>query len=576
MAQFGAAADALLNSNDRDHMNGNAFLTGRASDSVPIMIEKNTLTGYGAATMGPSTIKPRSLAQQFDGVFPMVDRRFDIGTRSTRLELLAPYICELLGTFLLVFIAATCNYVDYSKEWSATAIGCAVVALTSAVGFVSGGHLNPAVSLAALITRKISGFKFACYFILQLFGGMLAGLCFEIVFLTHTSSVAPWAPFRFAQAAIVEFIFTAMICFVWLNVVAWPRNNSESDRKQFFSLAIGAAYIASGYACCHISGSFFNPSLAIGLDLAGWWRGGFLYGFLYALVELAGALLAALLYRVCRRENIWCEEAAVCEPTLAVRMFTELVGTFFVVSTFGLNVIMLSTATAWAAASALLCLTYALTDVSGGHFNPAVTMAIVLSRRNKCSVKDGTCLALAQLLAGILAGGLMWYVHVSGPTALQHFGLVGLTSHYSWGASMVLEILLTFFLAYVVLAVSTADKYDVPTARHQRNFYFATAIGFAMCAGSFAAGRVSGGYLNPVVALGFAAENLPSLMPSGGVKHFLSLVASFIAYCVPWAEYFAFELIGGALAALVFRLTHPAEFDPEPLPWTAKADFAAY
>jgi len=551
------------------------------NDTSLLLPDGSSATPYGAIGEGsvegsrvwrsqPVTLK----SSRFSSPYPEPPREL------TRWESTAPYICEFVGTFLLVFTAASCSYTG-DKGWTPTAVGCALVVIVYSVGYVSGGHLNPAVTLSVFLAKKITAFKAACYVVVQVFAGLLAGCFFEVVFLTHSSWVKPVAPFHFAQAAVFEVLYTAMLCFVWLNVSSAVRNNPENDKNQFFALAIGFVVIAAGYAGGNISGAVLNPSLALGLDLAGWWRGaGVQWGFLYALVELCGGILAALLFRICRPEDYMdtrhsydghhIDDITSYVPSSSVRLFSEFVGTFFLVLTFGLNVIMMSAATAWSVSAALLSMVYALANVSGGHFNPAVTAAVVLSGRGKCSRQDGYLYVLVQLLGGIAASALVSYMHQHGPTAAVQFGLLGATGVYHWSAVATVEIFFTFMLTYVVLAVATSDEYTVSSTRSRQNFYFALAIGFAMCAGNFASAPVSGGYLNPAVALSFAVEGMPNFVAEAHVKGWpgfsddilqvISIVCKFVRYFGYFLLYFLFELIGAAMAACVFRLTHPAEY----------------
>merc|ERR1719482_1826122 len=90
-------------------------------------------------------------------------------------------------------------------------------------------------------------------------------------------------------------------------------------------------------------------------------------------------------------------------PPLPVRMFSELLGTFFLVLVVGLSVTMLSPATALSAGVALSSMIYALGDVSGGHFNPAVTVAVIASGRDKLDPKIAGIYIGCQLAGGILA-----------------------------------------------------------------------------------------------------------------------------------------------------------------------------
>lgn len=489
-------------------------------------------------------------------------------------EKAAPYICEFMGTFMLTFTFATCQL----ELLPATAIGAALVVITYAVGFVSGGHLNPAVSLAFMFSRKMPVAQCVYYMVLQLTAGLVAGFFFELVFLETVFGVMPVAPFSFSEAAWFELLFTCMLCFVFLNVAGSARNNPEHDKNQFFPLAIGFVVIAAGYAGTHISGAALNPAIAFGLDLASR-RPAARWGLYYLLIEFAGAALAALLFRICRCEDyqqqlvqsgLHVDELALYVPSLSVRMFSEFVGTFFIATTFGLNVIMMSMNVGFAVGAALLSMVYALGNLSGAHFNPAVTAAVCLSGRDKCSRYEVLYYWMAQLLGGVLAGTFMQYIHSSGPTASVAFNLGGLSSGYHWGTIMVVEVFFTFLLAYTVLTVATCDQYVVTSMRSRQNFYFALAIGFAMCAGVFAAGPVSGGYINPAAALAFATEAVPDYNAAAVVKGWpfwtrpllqaISLLCQYVAYFGHWMLYFLFELIGAVLAAAMFRLTHPAEY----------------
>jgi len=311
------------------------------------------------------------------------------------------------------------------------------------------------------------------------------------------------------------------------------------------------------------------------LNLSGWWRGsGVLRGCLYAVVELLGGVMAALLFKACRIEEyellpqVGEHGFYLQDHALFPRLLSEFLGTFFLVLTFCLNVVMSSVATAWSVSGALLCMVYAIGNISGGHFNPAVTAAVVLSGRDKCSIKDGAYYWVAQFLGSIAASLVTMYIHRHAPLASVHFGLLGLKEVYPWGAAMTAELLFTFLLVYVVLAVSTCET-DTPSGSKQ-NCYFGLAIGFTVAAGIVAAGGVSGGYMNPAVALGFAVEDMPSFaspritQDSAVFPIFIlkavSLVHQFISYMSGFVCYSIFELVGAAMAAFVFRLTHSAEY----------------
>merc|ERR1719456_1719636 len=98
--------------------------------------------------------------------------------------------------------------------------------------------------------------------------------------------------------------------------------------------------------------------------------------------ELLGAALAAGAFRVVRPD----EFRQPGEYTIGTKLCSEFIGTFFLVLTVGLNVLGKSTGPVWSIAASLMCMIYALGNCSGAHFNPAVTLAILASRRNMISI----------------------------------------------------------------------------------------------------------------------------------------------------------------------------------------------
>merc|ERR1719313_2728684 len=107
---------------------------------------------------------------------------------------------------------------------------------------------------------------------------------------------------------------------------------------------------------------------------------------------------------------------------------------------------------------------------------------------------------------------------------------------YSWSQAIVAELTFTFVLAFVVLSVAT-----VKSALSQ---YFGFAIGMCVTVGGCAIGKVSGGSLNPAVTSGIFFSHLAKGGSAG----------TFIAYVIV-------EIIAGAVAASVFSLTQPSEFE---------------
>lgn len=239
------------------------------------------------------------------------------------------------------------------------------------------------------------------------------------------------------------------------------------------------------------------------------------------------------------------------EHGVAAQLTSEFVGTFMLVVTVGLNVVMKSPATAWSAAAALMSMIYSLGDVSGAHFNPSVTLAVVLCRRGKCHRERGVSFIATQIAAGTLAGILYAAYHSAGPYkgerfALQPGALSSGLGTFSWSAVLVAEMVFTGMLAFVVLAVATTTA---PPSGTTQNFHFALAIGACVTAGGFAIGAISGGALNPAVSFGIAT----AASANWGIAGF----GPPWYYCLYFS---AFQLAGGVFAALLFHVTHQHEF----------------
>lgn len=214
-------------------------------------------------------------------------------------------------------------------------------------------------------------------------------------------------------------------------------------------------------------------------------------------------------------------------PPGAPKYVAEFVGTFMLIFSVGCNVLVGSAT--WGVTSiacTLMVSIYALGGVSGANFNPAVSVALGLAGKMKwVEVAIYVCV---QFAAGIFAG--LSYGLILGQT----FNLGPKGMHTLFGAGLS-ELFYTFMLTFVVLNVAASN------AHAGKNQFYGLAIGFSVVAGGYGAGSISGGCFNPAVALGIDASSL----------------ALGFGTCLP---YMAFEFIGCALAAALFRVCRPEDF----------------
>jgi len=200
----------------------------------------------------------------------------------------------------------------------------------------------------------------------------------------------------------------------------------------------------------------------------------------------------------------------------------EFIGTLFLVLTAGSAVLAGSPGVIGplAVGAGLMAMIYAGGHISGAHYNPAVSLGVLL--RGRLSAAELAPYWIAQVAGASAAAGVVIFLRGSAaaPTITQP------------GPAFVAELAFTFALVYVVLNVATAK-------RTSGNSYFGLAIGFTVLAGAFAVGSISGALFNPAVAV---AAMIVGLLPA----HMIWL-------------YVIAELLGGTLAAFVFRFLNPED-----------------
>jgi aquaporin Z len=273
-----------------------------------------------------------------------------------------------------------------------------------------------------------------------------------------------------------------MLCFVVLRVAVAEVN---SDSSEYFPIAIGFVVVAGGYAAGGISGGAFNPAVAFGLDVASAHLG-FKYCLVYTLFEFVGAALAVAVHMTV-------DSRKDTEPTLMKKAVSEFIGTYFLVLTVFLNVSGMSPAGGLSIAASLMCMIYALGGVSGANFNPAVTLALLITG------KGGMTGSLAPVYMGSqLAGG---FAAALTSIAITGTKLTLLPAAFGFTPALIGELFFTFVLCFTVLNVACTTMTEKLMGGGPSDQIYGFAIGMCIMVGAGATGNVSGACLNPAVAL---------------------------------------------------------------------------
>src|SRR6266481_342209 len=204
------------------------------------------------------------------------------------------------------------------------------------------------------------------------------------------------------------------------------------------------------------------------------------------------------------------------------KYIAEFIGTFFLVLTIGCTVIGAGSGVIapLAIGAALMVMVFAGGHISGGHYNPAVTLGALI--RGKVKPSDVVPYWIAQFVAAAIAAFLVIKV--------LRLGAPVITIAPKMGPALLAEFLFTFALVYVVLNTATAEGTS-------GNSFYGLAIGMTVMTGAFAVGDISGGAFNPAVALGICILGISS-----------------------WANiwiYLVAELAAAILAAVIFQLINP-------------------
>lgn len=208
------------------------------------------------------------------------------------------YLAEFIGTFVLVFFACgTAAVVGCSAEngtgylLTALAFGLVIVAMAYSIGNVSGCHINPAVSIAMLISGKLGIKDFAGYVIAQ-FLGATAGAAALMAFVGKESGLGANALYKgdIWLSLLIEIILTFVFVIAILGVTSKVENGAVAGIVIGLSLTLVHILGISFTGTSVNPARSFGPALFVGGDaLANVW--------VFILAPLVGGALAAVVYK---------------------------------------------------------------------------------------------------------------------------------------------------------------------------------------------------------------------------------------------------------------------------------------
>ena len=160
----------------------------------------------------------------------------------------APYMAEFVGTCILVFTFGCVALSPAPSLYKPTAAACIVTVMVYSTATVSGGHLNPAVSLTLSVLGMISWQRMLGFWLVQVAAGMAGATALRAILGMDMGHPTTWPPApvlpSLGAAVMGELLYTGLLCFLVSCCLVSKRNNPKRDQSQSFGLAIGLLYVA--------------------------------------------------------------------------------------------------------------------------------------------------------------------------------------------------------------------------------------------------------------------------------------------------------------------------------------------
>ena len=220
------------------------------------------------------------------------------------MQAIKKYVAECIGTFVLVFVACgTAAALGCSAEpnaayfLTAAAFGLVIVAMAYSIGNISGCHINPAVSIAMLVSGKMSVADFFGYIIAQFAGATLGALALRGL-LGPDSGLGTNGLYdgKIVASLLIEIVLTFIFVIAILGVTSKIENSSVAG------IVIGLSLTLVHILGIHFTGTSVNPARSFGPAI---FVGGDALSSLWVFIvgPLVGGVLAALCYKFLASEK---------------------------------------------------------------------------------------------------------------------------------------------------------------------------------------------------------------------------------------------------------------------------------
>ena len=418
-----------------------------------------------------------------------------------RLKDLQVSSAEFFGTFFLAFIISMTKVnLAASPETIPIAVGFGLVAIVYFCGPISGGMVNPAVTIALVTRNKLSLYEATYCIVFQVLGAFLAGFIAYALYdeeWQNTGYPAIADSHRIGQAFVGEMLQTFVLCSTVLNTAT----TKAQDNNSYYGIAIGFVVLSGALVIGGVTGACFNPAVGALSFLHGDYSG----TWVFIVAPAVGGVMAGLVFRITNPSE-WDDSDPILKLThahhnpdgnltrLAAMLTQEFIGTFFLAWIVALTVNASSVlAGMLAVGTIVVSVGFMGGAISGAHYNPAITLGVYIRglKESPQVMRGMDCFMymVIQVVAAIAAGATASYVNngladIASPT-------VNTEEHTIFGA-ICLELILTFGLVLGVLSVGTSVKV-------RGNSYAATAVGLYIVSAQVVGGDISGAVMNPAI-----------------------------------------------------------------------------